>query len=232
MAEKERKDTLDKVHELDYYLVNEYQKSQPAESYTKLLFQQLLESSRKDGSISPINFNSKSYHNSEIYQVKSSRFISKKEFESIDRKLAYKTQIIDEHEEFGGDYYVFDNGLIVRKFTARMDGKFVTRYEIVTKIPGKDRTGGVKELDSFLEGTPLAPLEYLVNPKNLVIKGGKKLLSKSLKDIEERLTVKVEKNQLAHAGAYNGYVESNLHIEKFVDPSRLRKRLLMKVNLQ
>jgi hypothetical protein len=70
LAEKERKDTLEKVYELDYDLVNRYQKSQPAESYTKLLFQQLLESSTKNGIVSSINFDTKAYRNSEIYQVK------------------------------------------------------------------------------------------------------------------------------------------------------------------
>ncbi|WP_147534934.1 T7SS effector LXG polymorphic toxin [Bacillus marasmi] len=70
LAEKERKDTLEKVHELDYDLLNRYQKSQPAETYAKLLFQQLLESSKKNGAISPIHFNTKAYHNSEIYRTK------------------------------------------------------------------------------------------------------------------------------------------------------------------
>ncbi|NMD71532.1 hypothetical protein HHO41_14605 [Bacillus sp. DNRA2] len=83
LAEKERKDTIEKVHELDYDLVNQYQKSQPAESYAKLLFQQLLESSTKNGAITPIHFDTKAYHNSEIYRAKKPRTISKKEFESI-----------------------------------------------------------------------------------------------------------------------------------------------------
>ncbi|WP_342780705.1 T7SS effector LXG polymorphic toxin, partial [Bacillus marasmi] len=146
LAEKERKDTLEKVHELDYDLVNQYQKSQPAESYAKLLFQQLLQSSTKNGIISPIHFNTNAYHSSEIYRAKKPRSISKEEFENIQHKLAYQVQIIDEYGEYGGDFYVFDNGQIVRKYTARINGKFVTQYEIVEKIPKKDRTRNVKEL--------------------------------------------------------------------------------------
>ncbi|WP_187119053.1 LXG domain-containing protein, partial [Bacillus marasmi] len=146
LAEKERKDTLEKVHELDYDLVNRYQNSQPAESYAKMLFQQLLQSSTKNGSISPIHFNTKAYHSSEIYRAKKPRSISKEEFVNIQHKLAYQVQIIDEYEEYGGDFYVFDNGQIVRKYTARINGKFVTQYEIVEKIPKKDRTRNVKEL--------------------------------------------------------------------------------------
>ncbi len=237
-AERERKDTLDQVHELDYYLVNEYQKSVPAESYAKLLFQQLLDSSKKAGTISPVNFDSKAYHSSEIYRAKEQRFISKEEFEHINHKLAYKAQIIDEQGEYGGDYYIFENGLIVRKFTAEVNGKFVYRYEIVKKIPEKDRTGGVKELDSLYEGTPLELLEYIVDPKDLAIKGGKKLFGKGLKELGERLAIKVEKTGLTTAGAYNGYVEPNLHIKKSVDSVKIEKeavddrKLIMNQQLQ
>ncbi|NMD72238.1 hypothetical protein HHO41_18365 [Bacillus sp. DNRA2] len=167
LVEKERKDTLEKVHELDYDLVNRYKMSQPAETYAKLLFQQLLQSSTKNGAILPIHFDKKAYHNSEIYRAKKPRSISKEEFENIHQKLAYKVQIIDEYEEYGGDFFVFDNGQIVRKYTARIHGKFVTLYEIVEKIPKKDRTGNVKELGSSFEGTPFEPLEYVINPKSL-----------------------------------------------------------------
>nr|WP_281292929.1 T7SS effector LXG polymorphic toxin [Bacillus marasmi] len=214
LAEKERKDTLEKVHELDIDFVNLYQKTQPAESYAKLLFQQLLQSSTKNGIISPIHFNTKAYHSSEIYRAKKPRSISKDEFENIQHKLAYKVQIIDEYEEYGGDFYVFDNGQIVRKYSARVKGKFVTRYEIVEKIPKKDRTGGMNELGSSYEGTPLEPLEYLVNPKSLAIKGGKKLFGKGVNDIGERLSIKLEKPELSNAWAHSGYGENFLHIKK------------------
>ncbi len=69
-AEKERKDTLDKVYELDYQLAKEYKESESAESYVNQLYQQILRSSNKDGITSPIYFNSKAYHNSEIFLLK------------------------------------------------------------------------------------------------------------------------------------------------------------------
>ncbi|WP_246140949.1 hypothetical protein [Bacillus marasmi] len=219
LAEKERKDTLEKVHELDYNLVNQYQKSQPAESYAKLLFHQLLQSSTKNGAISPIHFNTKAYHSSEIYRVKKPRSISKEEFENIQHKLAYQVQIIDEYEEYGGDFYVFDNGQIVRKYTARVNGKCVTRYEIVEKIPQKDRTGNVKELGSSFEETPLEPLEYVVNPKSLALNGGKKLFGKGLNNIGERLSIKLEKQELSNAWAHNGNSENFVHIKKSAEVS-------------
>jgi len=69
-AEKERKDTIEKVHQLDRHLVKEYQVSETQENYALQLFMQLMESSRKNGAISPIYFDSEAYHNSEIYQLK------------------------------------------------------------------------------------------------------------------------------------------------------------------
>lgn len=69
-AEKERKDTIDQVFELDNQLVKEYKRSESAESYAKKLFHQLSVSSQKDGIVSPVHFDSKAYHNSEIYRLK------------------------------------------------------------------------------------------------------------------------------------------------------------------
>ncbi|NMD71533.1 hypothetical protein HHO41_14610 [Bacillus sp. DNRA2] len=72
----------------------------------------------------------------------------------------------------------------------------------------------MKELGSSYEGTPLEPLEYMVNPKSLAIKGGKKLFGKGLIDIGEHLSIKLEKLELSNAGAHSGNGENFLHIKK------------------
>ena len=51
-AERERKDTLETVYELDRQLVKDYQISEVQQDYPKRLFEQSGESSRKNGVVS------------------------------------------------------------------------------------------------------------------------------------------------------------------------------------
>jgi predicted ribonuclease toxin of YeeF-YezG toxin-antitoxin module len=89
-AEKERKATLDQVYELDQYLVREYKKSEAKETYAKELFQQLLECSKKNGVISPLNFDSKAYHSSDIYRMKKKEFEKQEETKKKENSPWYK----------------------------------------------------------------------------------------------------------------------------------------------
>jgi predicted ribonuclease toxin of YeeF-YezG toxin-antitoxin module len=69
-ADKDRKDTIDAVNELDQELKSEYMLSEGDERYVTALFQQLIEATRQGNTISPIYFNSEAYKSSEIYQLK------------------------------------------------------------------------------------------------------------------------------------------------------------------
>lgn len=95
--------------------------------------------------------------------------ITQEEFESLEDRLVDVVKRIDEYGEFGGDYHIYDNGIIVRVIGNDY-------YEIVDSVPDADRVGGVEELDSFFEGTPLAALEYLSRPSTFIEKKlGKKI---------------------------------------------------------
>ncbi|MCM3654333.1 T7SS effector LXG polymorphic toxin [Metabacillus litoralis] len=69
-ADKDRKDTIDAVNQLDHDLKSEYMLSEGDESYVTALFQQLIEATRQGNTISPIHFNSEAYKASEVYQLK------------------------------------------------------------------------------------------------------------------------------------------------------------------
>ena len=132
------------------------------------------------------------------------KYLSKEEFNSLNNQLVEVDKVIDEHIEMGGDYHVYDNGLIVRKYLDMTGEKFITRYEIVDKIPNKDRTGGSKDLDSYFEGTPLAAVEYIGKPSTIAEKGVTKLVRKAAKEdylvkvskeIQERLAIRLRKQE-------------------------------------
>ncbi|QNF30000.1 T7SS effector LXG polymorphic toxin [Metabacillus elymi] len=69
-ADKDRKDTIDAVYQLDQDLTSEYKLSEGDEQYVITLFQQLIEASRQGNTISPIHFNSAAYKASDVYQLK------------------------------------------------------------------------------------------------------------------------------------------------------------------
>jgi predicted ribonuclease toxin of YeeF-YezG toxin-antitoxin module len=69
-ANKERKDTIDAVNQLDQDLKSEYILSEGDEQYAIALFQQLSEASRQGNTISPIHFNAEAYKASEVYKLK------------------------------------------------------------------------------------------------------------------------------------------------------------------
>ena len=69
-AQKEKNDTIKKVHEVDNKLVEEYQVTEAQESVAISLFQALLEATSQDGTVSPMNFNQSAFQASQAYQVK------------------------------------------------------------------------------------------------------------------------------------------------------------------
>jgi hypothetical protein len=69
-ADKDRRDTIDAVNQLDQDLTSEYKLSEGEEQYVITLFQQLIEASRQGNTISPIHFNTAAYKASDVYQLK------------------------------------------------------------------------------------------------------------------------------------------------------------------
>ncbi|MDQ0233404.1 hypothetical protein [Metabacillus malikii] len=92
------------------------------------------------------------------------KVITKEEFDSLEGRIVYVVEIIDDYEgTVTGDYHVYDNGLIVRVY----GGAY---YEIVDSVPKSDNIGGAKVLGSFFEDTSFEFVEYVVNPSTIVSK--------------------------------------------------------------
>ena len=65
------------------------------------------------------------------------KYLSKEEFNRLNNQLVEVEKVVDEHMEMGGDYHIYDDRLIVRKYLDMTGEKCVTRYEIVDKFQTK-----------------------------------------------------------------------------------------------
>ncbi|MEK3856547.1 hypothetical protein [Cytobacillus sp. FSL H8-0458] len=101
--------------------------------------------------------------------------------------------VIDEYgigsENQGGKFHLYEDGRIVREFY----GEKGKSCEFVDSIP-EDRVGGVRELDSISDGTPLEILEYL-SLAAVVRKQGTKVIRKSIKKADFDALVRILKEE-------------------------------------
>ncbi|USK52404.1 DNA/RNA non-specific endonuclease [Bacillus sp. CMF12] len=122
--------------------------------------------------------------------------ISPEEFTSLSGREILTVEVIDEHgigsQNQGGKFHLYDDGRIVREYYAEK-GK---AYEFVDSIP-EDRVGGVRELDSMADGTPLEILEYL-SLAAVVRKQGTKVIRKSINKADFDALVRILKEEKGH----------------------------------
>lgn len=122
--------------------------------------------------------------------------ITPEEFTSLSGREILTVDVIDEYgigsENQGGKFHLYEDGRIVREFY----GEKGIAYEFVDSIP-EDRVGGVRELDSIADGTPLEILEYL-SLAAVVRKQGTKVIRKSIKKADFDGLVRILKEEKGH----------------------------------
>lgn len=122
--------------------------------------------------------------------------ISPEEFTSLSGREILTVEVIDEHgigsQNQGGKFHLYEDGRIVREYYAEKG----TAYEFVDSIP-EDRVGGVRELDSMADGTPLEILEYL-SLTAVVRKQGTKVIRKSINKADFDALVRILKEEKGH----------------------------------
>ncbi|MDD9314183.1 T7SS effector LXG polymorphic toxin [Cytobacillus firmus] len=122
--------------------------------------------------------------------------ISPEEFASLSGREILTVDVIDEYgigsENQGGKFHLYEDGRIVREFY----GEKGIAYEFVDSIP-EDRVGGVRELDSMADGTPLEILEYL-SLAAVVRKQGTKVIRKSINKADFDALVRILKEEKGH----------------------------------
>lgn len=154
--------------------------------------------------------------------------ISPEEFTSLSGREILTVEVIDEHgigsQNQGGKFHLYDDGRIVREYYAEK-GK---AYEFVDSIP-EDRVGGVRELDSMADGTPLEILEYL-SLAAVVRKQGTKVIRKSINKADFDALVRILKEEKGHvvlpgkkAGRNRGEVISHPVLDNIRTGSALKE---------
>ena len=87
-AEKKRTETIQNVNLLDQELVKEYEESEHEEQFARKLYKEVINATRRGGTVSPIHFDAAAYHGSEVYQIieeekqRTAAYLEKKEEEA------------------------------------------------------------------------------------------------------------------------------------------------------
>ncbi|WP_046510906.1 T7SS effector LXG polymorphic toxin, partial [Bacillus sp. SA1-12] len=99
-AEKQRRETLSSLDNLDRELMSEYHLINGDEEYVTSLFRQLQQASSQGVQISPIHFNSKAYKASNVFQLKKDTEQQAKEYLSYKEELTnFRDQLKTEKEK-------------------------------------------------------------------------------------------------------------------------------------
>ncbi|MGG3574197.1 T7SS effector LXG polymorphic toxin [Bacillus gobiensis] len=98
-AEKKRSETVKEVNELDRALKEEYEMLESDEAIVTTLYQQLLASTGSGGNVTPIHFDAKAYHNSEIYKLREENAARQAEYLQFKKDQIEQRRLAKEQEE-------------------------------------------------------------------------------------------------------------------------------------
>ncbi|MGE1118744.1 T7SS effector LXG polymorphic toxin [Bacillus altitudinis] len=171
-AEDERKKTVKDLIELDQNLKDEYALSETEEKATMALYAEMMNATNDGKSISPMNFDKKSYQNSEIYKAKSdiekqtSEYLKIKKDQEEARKIAKEQEALANRPwyEKALDY----GGNIVNELTGVNDAKRAATG--VDPITGEELTAGQRVAAGGMAAAGYIPI---VGWAGRIFKGGK-----------------------------------------------------------
>ncbi|TCP23728.1 putative toxin of predicted polymorphic toxin system [Scopulibacillus darangshiensis] len=121
-AEKERKNTIDKVTLLDADLTAEYQRSEVQQNHVNALYTALMDATRQDGTVSPLYFDEKAYHSSNAYQVKDDVEKQTQEYLTLRDNQEEDRRIKDKQEEMGNRPWYEKSWDKISTFVGEMSG--------------------------------------------------------------------------------------------------------------
>ncbi|ASB86791.1 T7SS effector LXG polymorphic toxin [Bacillus sonorensis] len=98
-AKKEREETVDKVNQFDNDLESEYALSETEESFVLGLYGALTQATQKGKEASPVYFDAKAYHSSDIYKLKDEVEKGTAEYLTIKKEQEEARRIAKEQEE-------------------------------------------------------------------------------------------------------------------------------------
>ncbi|CAH0345750.1 T7SS effector LXG polymorphic toxin [Bacillus sp. CECT 9360] len=139
-AEKKRKETIEKVNTFDQELKSEYESSENEEIFLNVLFSNLLESSSKGGTVSPLYFDVHSYKSSEVYKLTEEANQQTKDYLTFKKDQGEARRIEKEMEELENRPWYEKTWDTVATFTGEVTGY----YDFKRSTEGVDPVTGRK----------------------------------------------------------------------------------------
>ncbi|TCP31225.1 putative ribonuclease toxin of YeeF-YezG toxin-antitoxin module [Scopulibacillus darangshiensis] len=123
-AEKERHNTIEKVTTLDSELTDEYGLSETEQNYVGALYGALINATSQNGKISPLNFNAKAYHSSDIYKLKDKVEKNTKDYLTFKDKQEEARRLKKKQEEMENRPWYEKTWDTVCNFTGEVSGYY------------------------------------------------------------------------------------------------------------
>ncbi|MFT4446365.1 T7SS effector LXG polymorphic toxin [Bacillus subtilis] len=177
-AEKERKNAVEKISEVDENLTSEYALSEANEQMIQADYQALINATAKGKSASPVHYNAKAYRDSDIHKMtkdvkkQSTDYISFKDQQSEQRKIA------KEQEELANRPWYEKTWDVVCDFTGEVSGYYDYKRAAdgVDPITGEKLTEGQRVAAGAMAAAGYIPI---VGWAGKLAKGGKAVYSTS-----------------------------------------------------
>ncbi|KIU05491.1 hypothetical protein SC09_contig4orf00294 [Bacillus subtilis] len=139
-AEKKRKNTVEKISEVDENLTSEYALSEANEQMIQADYQALINATAKGKSASPIHYNAKAYRDSEVHKMTEDVKKQSTEYISFKDQQAEQRRIAKEQEELANKPWYEKTWDVVCNFTGEVSGY----YDYKRAADGVDPVTGEK----------------------------------------------------------------------------------------
>ncbi|MCY8015474.1 T7SS effector LXG polymorphic toxin [Bacillus haynesii] len=143
--------TVDKVHETDWKLKNEYEKSELNQDYIEKRTRTLIDATGKGKDAQPINFNSKAYYDSKVFKYRNEIHKKTEEYLTIKKEEAEKRAAEKERQRIEALKKKLDNTIDNGDYIKIADeigyDNLTTEQKVIYNLAKFDKTG-----DDILNG--------------------------------------------------------------------------------
>ncbi|MEC1650077.1 T7SS effector LXG polymorphic toxin [Bacillus vallismortis] len=177
-AEKERKNAVEKISEVDENLNSEYALSEANEQMIQADYQALMNATAKGKNASPIHYNAKAYRDSEIHKMTEDVKKQTTDYISFKDQQAEQRRIAKEQEELANRPWYEKTWDVVCNFTGEVSGYYDYKRAAdgVDPVTGEKLTDGQRVAAGAMAAAGYIPI---VGWAGKLAKGGKAVYSTS-----------------------------------------------------
>ncbi|MFU1714176.1 ribonuclease YeeF family protein [Bacillus amyloliquefaciens] len=171
-----RRETIQKIGELDNNLSNEYALTEANEAFIMADFQALQDATGKGKNATPLNYSAKAYRESEIHQMQAGLHKQSSEYLSFKKQQAEERRIAKEQEELANRPWYEKTWNVVCDFTGEVTGYYDYKRAAdgVDPVTGEKLTTGQRVAAGGMAAAGYVPI---VGWAGRIFKGGKAIYS-------------------------------------------------------